>query len=98
MKLLFEEGGIYSGTENTEWRIFKDVHYYCVMTTPGGGRNGLDARFVSLCSTLNINQPSDKIKYYIFQSILRGHLYNFPTNLRNISDTLMKITLKLFKV
>lgn len=81
-----------------KWKIFKDVCYFCAMTTPGGDRNELDARFVSLCATLNINRPTDAIAFNIYRSILRGHLADFSPILHPISDTLIKITLRLFRV
>lgn len=98
LKLLFERGGLFDYEKDLKWKIFKDIRYFCAMTTTGGGRNELDARFISKCATLNINRPSDTIVYGIFKSILRGHLSNFATNLLPISDQLIKITLNLLKV
>lgn len=98
LKLLFEKGGMFDCDRDLKWKIFKDVCYFCAMTTPGGDRNELDARFVSLCATLNINRPTDAIAFNIYRSILRGHLADFSPILHPISDTLIKITLRLFRV
>lgn len=98
LKLLFEKGGMFDCDGDLKWKTFKDVCYFGAMTTPGGDRNELDARFVSLCATLNINRPTDAIAFNIYKSILRGHLADFSPDLHPISDTLIKMTLKLFKV
>lgn len=98
LKLLFEKGGMFDCDRDLKWKIFKDVGYFCAMTTPGGDRNELDARFVSLCATLNINRLTDAIAFSIYKSILRGHLADFSPDLHPISDTLIKMTLRLFKV
>lgn len=98
MKLLFENGGMFDCDRDLKWKIFKDVCYFCAMTTPGGDQNELDARFVSQCATLNINQATDAVAFTIFTSILRGHLADFAPVLHPISDTLIKMTLRLFKV
>lgn len=68
------------------------------MTTPGGNRNELDARFVSLCATFNIHRPAHGTVYNIYKSILRGHLIDFSEDMHRILDKLIKITLDLFKV
>lgn len=98
LKLLFEKGGMFDCDRDLKWKIFKDVCYFCAMTTPGGDRNELDARFVSLCAPLNINRPTDAIAFTIYKSILRGHLVDFAPDLHPITDTLIKMTLRLFKV
>lgn len=99
LKLLFENGGMFDcENRDLKWKIFKDVCYICAMTTPGGDRNELDARFVSRCTTFNVNQLSPAITFTIYASILRGHLADFAPVLHPISDTLIKMTLRLFKV
>lgn len=89
---------MYDCDRDLKWKIFKDVWYFCAMTTPGGDRNELDARFVSQCATLFINRPTDAIAFTIYRSILRGHLADFSPILHPISDTLIKMTLRLFQV
>lgn len=99
LKLLFENGGMFDcESRDSKWKIFKDVCYFCAMTTPGGDRNELDPRFVSQCATFNINQLTDAIALKIYTSILRGHLADFTPILHPISDKLIKMTLRLFKV
>lgn len=84
--------------KDLNWKFFKDIWHYCGMTTPGGNRNELDARFVSLCATFNINSPTDAIVHDIYKSILRGHLINISSDLHPVLDKLITITLNLFKV
>lgn len=96
--MLFAKGGLFDRSRDLNWKRLKDVHYFNVMNTPGGDRNALDERFVSLCTTFNVTTPSNQILYNIFGSILRGHLSDFDAELLPISDKLIKITLKLFQV
>lgn len=98
LKLLFEKGGMFGRDKDLNWKKLKDILYFGAMCTPGGGRTELDKRFVSLCATFNITAATDKTVHDIYQSILRGHLANFDAELLPISDKLIKITLKLFKV
>lgn len=84
--------------KDLKWKIFRAVCYLCAMTTPGGDRNELDPRFVSQCATFNINQASDAVVLTIYASILRGHLTDFAPVLHPISDILIRMTLRLFKV
>lgn len=80
------------------WKQIKDVSYYGTMSTPQGSQKSLDQRVISLFSIYNIPIAKEATVLSIYQSILRGHLLNFPTELLPISDKLIEITLKLLKV
>lgn len=84
--------------KDLNWKNVKDTVYFGTMGTPGGARTKLDPRFVSLFATFNFPYPHDESVFYIYKSILRGHLTNFSAGLLPIADKLIKITLKLFKV
>lgn len=64
---------------------------------PGGGRNEVDPRFISLFTVFNITFPSEDSLFHIFNSILEGHTRPFSQEIREIVPKLGKITLLLYK-
>ena len=48
------------------------------MGTPGGARNPVDPRFISLFSTFEIQTPSTDNLRAIYQAILSHHLAGMP--------------------
>lgn len=67
------------------------------MGRAGGGRNDVDPRFISMFSVFNIQFPSDEAVTHIYASILRGHLAIFPNEFLEVADTLVNMTIGLFK-
>lgn len=84
--------------KDLNWKKYKDMTFFAAMGCAGGGRNEVDTRFISMFSVFNLIFPEDITLRKIYSSILRGHLANFATELLGVSDTLITITLKLFKV
>lgn len=68
------------------------------MSYKGGGRNELDARFLSLCSVFSLPFPSDETVRYIFNSILSGHTTSFTEDIKSTVHTIIDITIRLYKV
>lgn len=68
------------------------------MGKPGGGRNEVDPRFISMFSVYNVTIPSRETLNYIYKSILDGHLAIFEEDVRSISETLVQTTLELYEV
>lgn len=68
------------------------------MGKPGGGRNEVDPRFISMFSIYNVVFPADETLDYIYRSILVGHLKIFSEEVQEIAKTLVEITLQLYKV
>ncbi|XP_055373636.1 dynein axonemal heavy chain 10 [Condylostylus longicornis] len=98
LKLLFEYGGMYDRIKDLNWKKIKDLTFYAAMGCPGGGRNEVDSRFISMFSTYNLVFPNDDALRMIYSSIFKGHLEKFPPVLLSISDTLVEMTLSLFKI
>ena len=67
------------------------------MGKPGGGRNEVDPRFISLFNVFNVTFPSEESLFLIFNSILEGHTKPFSQEVRDIVPKLAKITLELYK-
>lgn len=68
------------------------------MGKPGGGRNEVDPRFISMFSVYNVTVPSDETLDYIYRSILSGHLQIFSEEVQAIAGDLVQITLQLYQV
>lgn len=68
------------------------------MSYQGGGRNELDARFLSLCSVFSLPFPSYETVRYIFYSILSGHTTSFTVDIKSTVHTIVEITIRLYKV
>lgn len=68
------------------------------MGKSGGGRNEVDARFVSKFAVINLQFPLESTLKHIYGSILNGHLKSFPEKIQTTSDILIQMTLDLFKI
>lgn len=68
------------------------------MGKPGGGRNEVDPRFISMFSVYNVIFPANETLCYIYTSILSGHLQTFSEEVQSIAETLVQITLDLYQV
>lgn len=98
LKLLLDKGGMFDRDKDLNWKKIKDVLYFGAMSSPQGSRYSIDPRCISLFSVFNIPMAKEAAIISIYQSILRGHLLNFTTELLPISDQLITITVNLFKV
>ncbi len=77
LKLMLEKNGMYS-RRDLRWQKLLDIKFLGAMGPPGGGRNPVDPRLISLFSSFNVTFPSDSSLKQIFSSILDQHLLNFP--------------------
>ncbi|XP_076299453.1 dynein axonemal heavy chain 10-like [Lasioglossum baleicum] len=98
LKFLFEKGGFYDRGKDLHLKYMKDLCYLAAMGKPGGGRNEVDPRFISMFSVYNVTIPSDETLSYIYKSILDGHLQIFEADVQAISGTLVEATLELYEV
>lgn len=97
LKLLLERGGMYDRGKDLTWKNFRDMGYLAAMGVPGGGRNPVDPRFISLFSVYNIPFPLEISLKRIYSSILGGHLTGFTNEIRGQTDTITKVTMDLYK-
>lgn len=70
--------------------------YLAAMGKPGGGRNDVDPRFISLFSVFNMTFPSDESLFHIYNSILAGHTQPFSKEIQEVVPTITKITMELY--
>lgn len=89
---------MYGRGKDLYWKKFKDLNFFAAMGAAGGGKNEVDSRFLSKFAAFNMVFPGDDTVRHIYNSILKGHLSIFEPELSPVSDQLVNITLKLFKV
>ena len=75
----------------------KDMGWVAGMGKPGGGRNDVDPRFISLFSVFNMTFPEEDSLFHIYNSILTGHTLNFSQEIKECVPTLTKVTMELYK-
>ncbi|CAL1680177.1 unnamed protein product [Lasius platythorax] len=97
LKLLFERGGFYDRGRDLNWKCMKDIYYLAAMGEPGGGRNEVDPRFISMFSVYNVTFPSSETLNYIYTSILSGHLQTFSEEVQSIVNGLVQLMLELYE-
>jgi dynein heavy chain len=76
LKLFIERGGLYD-REDLQWKNIVGTHCLAACGPPGGARNPMDPRFVSLFNIFNIPFPSDESLNRIFSTILDAHFAAF---------------------
>ena len=59
-------------------KIIKETQVVGATLPPGGGKNSIDPRFLTLFVTFNILFPSESNVERIYNSILSAHLQNLP--------------------
>lgn len=73
---------------------------FCILLSfnfqPGGGRNEVDPRFISLFSVFNVTFPSQESLTKIYSSILNGHLEPFKKEVRELTSKITSCTLELY--
>ena len=76
LKLLTEWNGWYD-RKDLLWKSIRDIEYVAAMAPPGGGRNALDPRFISLYACFHIPFPAAESLESIYTEILKSHLSSF---------------------
>lgn len=89
---------MYQQGSDLSWRSLKDMTYVAAIGPPGGGRQSLDPRFVSLFTVYHALPPSDDSAFTIFGSVLLGHLSNgFTRKLMSYVDQFTNLSLRVYK-
>lgn len=74
LKLFAERKGFYDRGKELGWKNVKDVQMVGAMGPPGGARNNVDPRFISLFSVFEIQAPSNSNLRTIYQVGVAGPL------------------------
>lgn len=70
--------------------------FFVFFFQPGGGRNEVDPRFISLFSVFNVTFPSQESLTKIYHSILNGHLEPFKKEVRDLASKITASTLEFY--
>lgn len=70
--------GMYSRGKELKWKQVKDVQVLAAMGLPGGARNAIDPRLLSLATAFSIQMPSDDSLSAICLPILAHHVLSLP--------------------
>ena len=97
LKLLLERGGCYDRGKDLNWKAMKDMGWMAAMGKPGGGRNDVDPRFISLFSVFNMTFPEEAALFSIYNSILAGHMQPFTPEIQAIVGDITNMTMELYK-
>ncbi|PNH08033.1 Dynein-1-alpha heavy chain, flagellar inner arm I1 complex [Tetrabaena socialis] len=98
LKLFIERKGLYDRGKELSWKNMKDVQMVGAMGPPGGARNPVDPRFISLFNVFEIQFPSNENLRTIYQAILSRHLVKLPADeIRDqLGERLTDMTLELY--
>ncbi|MCO5597847.1 hypothetical protein L7F22_051931 [Adiantum nelumboides] len=96
LKLLVERGGFYDRGKELNWKNIKDIKFVSAMGRPGGARNHVDPRFISLFCTFEIQFPAASSLFQIYNSILQAHVQNLSAEVKEISGSITEMTLELY--
>lgn len=96
LKLLIDRGGCYERGKDLSWKFIKDLDWVAAMGKPGGGRNDVDPRFISLFTVFNMTFPSPVSLFHIYNSILSGHTSHFAQEIQDSVALITKMTLTLY--
>lgn len=69
-------------SKELNWKNMKDVQFVGAMGPPGGARNAVDPRFVSLFSVFEIQFPATESLTRIFDTILNAHVQSLAPDIK----------------
>jgi len=96
LKTLIERQGLYDRGKELNWKRMRDFYYVAAMGPPGGARNPVDPRFISLFNTFEIQFPDHENLKTIYSSILQSHVSNLNPQVQAAADELTDVTLALY--
>ena len=96
LKFLIEKGFLYDRGPALDAKFIKDTQFVSASLPPGGGTNSIDPRFLSLFNVFCISFPPQATVERIYSSILKGHLENFPEEVKGLTTKITQATLKLY--
>ena len=74
--------GFYDRGKDLNWKNMKDIQFVAAMGPPGGARNAVDPRFVSLFDVFEIQFPSNENLKAIYSAILSKHAAGLSEEIR----------------
>ncbi|XP_016084420.1 dynein heavy chain 6, axonemal [Sinocyclocheilus grahami] len=78
------------------WKEIHDMTIAAACAPPGGGRNPVTPRFIRHFSMLCLPTPSEQSLKQIFKAILGGFLTEFPTAVKQASDSIVDAAVEIY--
>jgi len=78
------------------WKDIQDTLLFAGAAPPGGGRNHVTPRFIRHFNVLCMPVASDSTMCVIFNSILSGFLHKFDSDIKKITEGLVKATVDVY--
>lgn len=96
LKFLLERGAMYDRGGDLALQSIRDLLYVAAMAPPGGGRNPVDPRFISLFAVVNVAFPSSASLHHIYSSILMAHVADFPESVKETASAITNGTMTMY--
>ncbi|KAG5888365.1 hypothetical protein JTB14_033502 [Gonioctena quinquepunctata] len=96
LRQLLDYGGLYD-REKMFWKEIRDVIIAVACAPPGGGRNPLTPRFVRHFGMLLIPPPNEFSLKAIFKAILKGFLFDFANEVRDLGDSMVNAAVEIYE-
>jgi dynein heavy chain, axonemal len=96
LHFLVSRGNMYDRGKELDLRTYKDLMFMGAMGPPGGGRNGVDPRFVALFSVFNLSPPTLEVLTKIYGSVLTRFMEPFPEDVKAAAAKITGATLTLY--
>jgi len=96
LKLLLERGGLYDRAKDLTWFKIVALQYIAAMGPPGGGRNPVDPRFISLFNTFCVAFPKDESLNLIYSSMIHAHAQAFDGAIQGVAENITSATMLLY--
>ncbi|XP_050294811.1 dynein axonemal heavy chain 6 [Anthonomus grandis grandis] len=95
IRQLLDYGGLYD-REKLFWKEIRDVILTTACAPPGGGRNPLTPRFVRHFGMLLLPSPNEQALKSIFKAILKGFLFDFSNECRDVGDYMVNAAVDIY--
>ena len=96
LKLFVDRKGLYDRSKELSWRNVKNVQVVGAMGPPGGARNPVDPRFISLFTTFEVQFPSNENLSRIYENILASHAAKLSRDVLPVTKLMTAATLELY--
>lgn len=96
LRFLVEKGGLFDRGKDLNWKKIKDLQFVASMGPPGGARNNLDPRFVSLFNVFEIQFPTNENVSAIYDTILKSIVSNLSEEIQDSAAVITEKTLELY--
>lgn len=98
LKLLVERGGLFDRGKELHWKKMKDLQFVGSMGPPGGSRNHVDPRFISLFNVIEMQFPTSENLTAIFDTMLKQHCtIGLGEDTQSAIDAITPMTLSLYE-